>query len=130
MGMMHLLTRKRVIAWGVCCALVAGVPRVAAATASGASPAGTIRSGAGPGWPATIGPGDFVPQVTNPWFPLRPGSVWHYEGLKEGMRTTDTVTATHRTKRILGVSATVVHDVVSIKGRPVEVTDGDRKSVV
>lgn len=122
MSTMNLLTRKRVIGLGVCCALVAGIPWVAAATAAGAQ-AGTIKSGAGPGWPATIGTGDFVPQVTNPWFPLRPGSVWHYEGLKEGVRTTDTVTATHRTKRILGVSATVVHDVVSIKGRPVEVTD-------
>ena len=31
----------------------------------------------------TISPADFVREVTNPWFPLRPGSVWHYKGLKE-----------------------------------------------
>ena len=80
-------------------------------------------SGAGSGWPATLSPSDFVPQVNNPWFPLKPGSVWHYKGLKEGMRTTDTVTATHRTKRILGVATTVVHDVVKVNGKPEEVTD-------
>jgi hypothetical protein len=110
-------------AMGVCCALIAGAPLVAATTAVGSRPTGTIKSGAGPEWPATISPSDFVREVTNPWFPLRPGSVWHYRGLKEGMRTTDTVTATHRTKKILGVTATVVHDIVAINGKPVEATD-------
>jgi hypothetical protein len=117
-------TRTRAIAaLGVGCALIAGAPVVAATTAAGDRVAGTIKSGAGPGWPKTISPGDFVPQVTNPWFPLRPGSVWHYRGIKEGTKTTDTVTATHRTRTILGVATTVVHDVVSVGGRPEEVTN-------
>jgi hypothetical protein len=72
--------------------------------------------------------------VTNPWFPLKPGSVWHYKGLKEGVKTTDTVIVTHQTKRILGVATTVVHDVVKVKGKPEEVTDDfyaqDRKGNV
>ncbi len=119
----RLAKKKLIPGLGVCCALIAGVSLVAATTAAGARPAGTIKSGAGPGWPATISPGDFVPKVTNPWFPLEPGSVWHYRGSKEGTKTTDTVSATHRTKKILGVATTVVHDVVSISGKPVEVTD-------
>ncbi|HSS43023.1 MAG TPA: hypothetical protein VLK37_10820 [Solirubrobacterales bacterium] len=101
-------------------ALVSWALVLAAAAAAAAS---TFPSGAGPGWPKAIGPGDFVREVTNPWFPLKPGSVWHYEGLKEGMKTTDKVTATHRTKKILGVTTTVVHDVVSVRGKPEEVTD-------
>src|SRR5262249_36856848 len=83
---------------------------------------GSIPSGAGPGWPKTIHPSDFVREVTNPWFPLKPGSVWRYKGLKEGMKTTDVVAATHRTKKILGVTTTVVDDVVLVKGKPQEVT--------
>src|SRR4051794_9603522 len=105
-------------------ALIGGGAAVASSAAGAAAPgAGTIPSGAGPGWPATISPSDFVPQVTNPWFPLKPGSVWRYKGLKEGMKTTDNVTATHRIKKILGVTTTVVHDVVSVQGKPEEVTD-------
>jgi hypothetical protein len=114
-------TRKAILALVVSGALMGGGAAGLSSAATGA--AGSIASGAGPGWPATISPGDFVPQVTNPWFPLKPGSVWHYKGLKEGVKTTDTVTATHRTKRILGVATTVVHDVVKVSGRPEEVTN-------
>jgi hypothetical protein len=95
---------------------------VVAATATGAAVPMT-PSGAGPGWPATISTGDFVGEVNNPWFPLKPGSVWRYKGLKEGTNTTDVVTVTHQRKKILGVTTTVVHDVVSVRGRPEEVTD-------
>jgi hypothetical protein len=110
------------LALAASCALTGGA--AAASGAPAATPAaGPIMSGAGPGWPATISPSDFVPQVTNPWFALKPGSVWHYQGLKEGLKTTDTVTATHQTKRILGVATTVVHDVVKVKGKPEEVTN-------
>lgn len=109
------IATRGILALVIACALTGG----------GAAPAaaGPIMSGAGPGWPATIGPSDFVPQVTNPWFPLKPGSVWHYKGLKDGVKTTDTVTATHQTKHILGVATTVVHDVVKVKAKPEEVTD-------
>jgi hypothetical protein len=82
-----------------------------------------IESGAGPGWPATLSPTDFVARVDNPWFPLRPGSEYRYRGLKDQMKTVDVVKVTHRTKRILGVDTTVVHDVVEVNGRPEEVTD-------
>jgi len=94
-----------------------------AATAAVARPVGMIESGAGPGWPRTVSRNDFVPRVTNPWFPLEPGSVWRYAGFKEGIRQDDTVRVTQRTKRILGVATTVVHDVVTVNGRPEEITD-------
>ncbi len=115
---------RAILALAVASALVAsgslsGSGAIASPTAGGAP----IKSGAGPGWPATLKPSDFVNRVDNPWFPLQPGSRYRYRGRKEGTRMVDRVHVTHRTKRILGVKATVVHDVVSIHGRPREVTD-------
>ncbi len=117
----RLVKGKVILALAVCGILI-GWAAVASSSAR-ATRAGSIPSGAGPGWPAAISPEDFTREVTNPWFPLQPGSVWRYRGLKEGRKTTDVVTATHRRKKILGVSATVVHDVVSVRGRPEEVTN-------
>lgn len=108
---------KAILVTGLSCALIAG------SAAAGATAGGTISSGAGPGWPKTVAPSDFVREVTNPWFPLKPGSVWRYKGVKEGVKTTDVVTATPRTRRILGVATTIVHDVVSVNGKPEEVTN-------
>ena len=120
----HALRWGAVVALGVASALVVLGP----ASAAGMSPArprsgGPIKSGAGPGSPATLKPSDFVRHVDNPWFPLKPGSKWHYRGNKEGTHTTDTVKVTHRIKRILGVKTTVVHDVVRAHGRRQEVTN-------
>lgn len=96
---------------------------VASARPADSRTPGPIESGAGPGWPATLRPSDFTARVDNPWFPLRPGSMYRYRGLKEGMRTVDVVKVTDRIRRILGVETTVVHDVVSVNGRPEETTD-------
>ena len=113
-------------------AVGAGVAAMAAATGGGVAagsappghPACPIKSGAGGGFPRKcLKPTDFVRHVSNPWFPLEPGSRWHYRGVKEGVRMIDDVHATHRTKSILGVRTTVVHDVVSVHGRPEEVTN-------
>lgn len=117
----RLFHGKAILALAVCGSLIGGA--AVALNPAKATEAGSISSGAGPGWPATISPADFVKEVNNPWFPLKPGSVWRYKGLKERTKTTDVVTATHRTRKILGVTTTVVHDVVSAKSRPEEVTD-------
>jgi hypothetical protein len=95
----------------------------AAGSAAGDASTDPIKSGAGPGWPKTLGPSDFVARVDNPWFPLLPGSEWRYTGVKEGMKMVDRVTVPGRTKRILGVATTVVHDVATVNGRPEEETD-------
>jgi hypothetical protein len=107
--------------------LAAGAAASAMALAGGTTSANSscpIKSGAGKHvHRKCLKPSDFVRHVSNPWFPLKPGSQWHYQGIKEHKRMIDDVRATHRTKRILGVQTTVVHDVVSVQGRPVEVTD-------
>src|SRR5215207_7616465 len=68
-----------------------------AGAAPGAQKAQTIRSGAGPGWPRTLRPSDFVRHVDNRWFPLKPGSRWRYRGIDEDGRFSDVMRVTHRT---------------------------------
>ena len=60
--------------------------------------------------PPGINPANFVRYVTNKFFPLPPGTTFFYEGTTEGIPTRDEVNVTRKTKRILGVTATVVHD--------------------
>lgn len=56
-----------------------------------------------------IDPGNFVSEVTNPYFPLEPGTTFIYEGESEGVPTRDVMTVTKDTKVILEVTTTVVH---------------------
>jgi hypothetical protein len=49
----------------------------------------------------------WAPDVTHPFFPLRPGTTWVY-GSKTG--TLDSVTVTFERRKILGISAVVVRD--------------------
>ena len=73
-----------------------------------------------------INPFNFVKEVTNPYFPLRPGTTYYYiNRILEGKSVTiehDVVTVTSETKIILGVSSTVVHDEVEVKGSVTEDT--------
>jgi hypothetical protein len=60
---------------------------------------------------------DFARQVDNPWFPLKPGTVLRYRGEDEGTPATDVLRVTQRTKRILGIRATVIDDRIYERGR-------------
>jgi hypothetical protein len=74
---------------------------------------------------AAPAPSDFTTKIDNSWWPMRPGARWIYrETDSEGARQRVVVTVTRRTKVIAnGVTARVVHDVVTEDGKPVEVTD-------
>ena len=82
-----------------------------------------IKSGAGPGWPKILHPSDFVARVDNAYFPLKPGSTWRYRGRDDHGRFADRMHVRHKTKTILGVKTTIVHDVVLRDGKPREVTN-------
>lgn len=106
------------------------VAALAAATAgSGAAPAAAPAAPADRlprgGEHVVLDPADFSTQITNPWWPMRPGSRWIYrETDASGGRRRVVVTVTHRTKRIAnGVTARVVRDVATDAGEPVEITD-------
>ena len=72
--------------------------------------------------PPPIDPSDFVSEVTNPYFPLEPGTTFIYEGESEGVPTRDEMIVTNQTKVILGVTTTVVHDLAYEDGVLIEDT--------
>ncbi len=67
--------------------------------------------------PRAINPSDYVARVTNPWFPLKPGTVYTYRGVKDGKTSRDVVTVTRETKTIQGVHTTIVRDRLFLAGR-------------
>ena len=69
-----------------------------------------------------IDPANFVATVDNRYLPFIPGTAFHYEGVKGRTPQTDDEVVTHRTKRIVGVTSTVVRDTVSEHGRSIERT--------
>jgi len=73
------------------------------------------------GEPVTLNPGDFTGPIDNPYWPMAPGSTWIYrETDPSGGKQKVRVHVTSRTKEILGIQATVVHDVVSEGGPIIE----------
>jgi hypothetical protein len=64
----------------------------------------------------------FSAHVDNPWFPLAPGTQFVYTGVKDGQRSRDVVTVTHRTKTIAGAQCVVVTDRLYLAGRLAERT--------
>ncbi len=60
--------------------------------------------------------------VTNPWFPLARGSVYVYDGQKDGRQARDVMTVTHKTKPIAGIRAAVVNDRLCLNGQLAERT--------
>jgi hypothetical protein len=65
----------------------------------------------------------FSANVTNEWFPLRPGSVYHYRGVKDGEASREVMTVTHRTKTVDGAPCVVVTDRLYLRGRLEERTE-------
>jgi hypothetical protein len=57
-------------------------------------------------------PEDFVAVIDNPYMPFMPGTRTVFEGVSDGERERNVVSVTDRTKVILGVTTTVVHDQV------------------
>jgi hypothetical protein len=55
--------------------------------------------------------------VTNSWFPLAPGSVYVYDGQKDGKVARDVMTVTQRVKTITGIRAAVVNDRLFLDGQ-------------
>ena len=59
----------------------------------------------------------FSARVTNPWYPLLPGSVYVYRGVKDGERSREVMTVTQRTRMIDGAPCVVVSDLLYLRGR-------------
>jgi hypothetical protein len=69
-----------------------------------------------------LAPSGFTARVDNPWFPLRPGTVYVYRGVKDGASARDVVTVTHGVKTIAGAPCVVVKDRLYLAGKLAERT--------
>jgi hypothetical protein len=74
-------------------------------------PGGAALAGGGPD------PAAFTGRVTNPWFPLKPGTTYVYRGARDGQAARDVVTVTRQTKTIQGVRCVVVKDLLWMDGK-------------
>ena len=106
-------------------------PKIAAAITGAALLAGAAFSATGANAGAPLGassqapavdPSNFVRHVTNPFYPLKPGTLLVYRGTRDGQLQTDRVYVTYRTKEILGVRTTVVRDIARHGSRVLEKT--------
>lgn len=61
--------------------------------------------------------GQFTAHVTNPWFPLTPGTQYVYKGVKDGKPSRDVVTVTRRVVVINGAPCVTVEDRLYLGGR-------------
>jgi len=69
-----------------------------------------------------VNPSQFGGHAQNAWFPLRPGTVYTYKGVKDALPVEDVLTVTHATRVIQGVRCTVVNDRLYTRGRLIERT--------
>src|SRR5262245_18700617 len=105
--------------------LVAGIWSSAAPSASRAAATTTSPSDLAPihgKYAPVMRPVDFVDTVDNRYWPLKPGTTFHFKGVSGTTPQTDDVVVTRRTKLVLGIKCTVVRDTVSEHGKPVERT--------
>jgi hypothetical protein len=79
------------------------IPSVAPAPAATANPAKVV---VGHAYRPRIEPAEFTTDITNPYFPLVPGTVWTYKGAGERVVTA----VTSDTKTIMGIETIVVRD--------------------
>jgi hypothetical protein len=112
-----MLYPKRIaMALGLLGATVAIAASPAVATAASTLPQGSE--------PVNLDPADFSTRIDNPYFPLVPGDKYIYrETDAEGAKQRVVVSVSHKTKLIAnGITARVVHDRVTEKGKVVEDT--------
>jgi hypothetical protein len=74
------------------------------------------------GYSVDIDPQGFVERIENPYMPLVPGSSWRLEGRTADGREIDTITVLDQAREVMGVTTTVVRDVVKLEGSVVEKT--------
>jgi hypothetical protein len=99
----------------VVCATAIGV-----AVASTTATAATLPQGAEP---VSLDPAEFTTQIDNPYFPLVPGDRHVYRETEDGERLRVVLGVSDRTQLIAnGVTARVVHDRVTERGKVVEDT--------
>jgi hypothetical protein len=123
------MDRKLILALGLAAVLTgactsSSAPPQKAASPSGSPPA-SAPSPAASGYAPSIVPADFVAAVDNPYFPLAPGTIYVFEGTRDGKGQRDEFAVTGETKVVMGVSSVVVRDTATriADGALIEKTD-------
>jgi hypothetical protein len=99
--------RRFVVVLALAVAALGAVPTTAAGTGG---PCPLPRFGPGGSYHPQIDPASFSPDVTNTWFPLKPGRTLVYTGTKDGKQALDLLAPSHRTRMVNGVRTRVVED--------------------
>ncbi len=89
----------------------------AASTAAVAPSMGSL-----PPYHPVIDPSKFTGEITNPYFPLKPGATLIYEGTRDGVPRRTEMIITKETKTIMGVKCIVVRDILTSNNALVEKT--------
>ncbi|HWR36426.1 MAG TPA: hypothetical protein VN622_11210 [Clostridia bacterium] len=76
----------------------------------------------GEAYDPVIDPANFSTEIDNPYFPLKPGTIFIYEGKTPDGVEHNEVAVTRKTKVILGVTCVEVHDTVRVNGELTENT--------
>lgn len=74
------------------------------------------------GYSVQIEPASFVDRIDNPYLPLEPGTRWVLKGKSDEGKEIDTIEVLERTRKVMGVTTTVVLDVVTLDGELAEKT--------
>jgi hypothetical protein len=115
----------RCVGAGCVAALVtvgAGCGSSGGSSTTGAGPSASALAAIHGRYAPAIDPARFVAKVDNRYWPLRPGTTFHYRGVRNKTPQTDDETVTDRSESILDIPCTVVRDTVSEHGLPVERT--------
>jgi hypothetical protein len=106
-----------------------GPPVPPGATSDGGPSSPPAASDASPSASASVGPlgvlgrvdpADFVGAVSNPWFPLRPGTVWTYHGVKDAKQAIEVLTVLSQPTVIDGVPCVALQDDLTLNRVKVE----------
>jgi hypothetical protein len=112
----------------VACAAPPGAGANASPTAAPAASTAAPVTGAAaprtiaPTYVPVIRPADFTTTIANPYFPLVPGTRYVYDGTTPEGKQHTVVEVTRETRTVMGVQTRIVHDVVSVNGKPEEET--------
>jgi len=109
-----------IAAAAACAAATVAVPNLAYAGTAQSCPLPVVSPGRS--YHPAIHPADFSANVTNRWFPLRPGTTYLYTGTKDGKKAFDVVQLSSGTRKIDGVVTRMVNDRLFLDNALVERT--------
>jgi hypothetical protein len=115
-------TGRRSAAVAGLAAALAAASLAGCSSSTGSAAGGSTRLPQG-GETVRLDPADFTVNITNTYWPMKPGQRWVYEEKDDkGTVTRDEVTVLDQTQKVDGIEARVVHDLATSGGVTVEDT--------